>query len=110
MNEFEINLDSEDLKKLELEEELEKTKITIDVDKLAKSKIKYIELPLHRCIEWQGLDLDGNILRKSELFDGCLTAKDTKKAKQLNKIYQTRIWNLLDDNIKANMDFDDFVD
>lgn len=98
------------MKRFELEEELEKTKITIDVDKLAKSKIKQIELPLHRFIEWQGLDLDGNILRKNELFDGCLNDKDAKKAKQLNKIYQTRIWNLLDEDVKANMDFDDFVD
>ena len=90
-------------------EELEKIEIVIDVDKLAKSKIKKLVLPLHRFIEWQGIDLDGNVLSKTDLFVNCLNYKDLKKAKQLNKIYRTQIWNLLDDDIKKDMSFKDFV-
>ena len=110
MNEFEINLNSEDLKKLELEEELQKLEIIINIDKLAKSNIKQIVLPLHRFIEWRCLDEYNNFLRKSEIFDSCLAPADVNKAKQLNEILQTRIWNLLDENVKKDMNFRDFVD
>ena len=95
---------------IELEEKLEREYVTIDVEKLAKSKIKQIVLPLHRFIEWQTLDLDGKALRKGEMFDNCLDVISAEKAKQLNKIYQTQIWNLLDEDVKKDMNFKDFVD
>ena len=91
------------------EEELQKVKVIIDVDQLAKSNVKKIVIPLHRFIEWNVLDINENILRKSEMFNSCLNAEDCKKAKQLNLIYQTRIWELLDDDVKKDLNFDDFV-
>ncbi|MBQ7798650.1 MAG: hypothetical protein IJ371_05970 [Clostridia bacterium] len=96
MNEFEL-------------EELEKSCVIVDVNKLAKSNIKQIVLPLHRFIEWKGLDGNKNSLNKKELFN-CLKLKDRLNAIKLNKIYQTRIWNLLDEDVKKDMNFDDFVD
>ena len=98
------------MNEFELEEELQKVKVIIDVDQLAKSNIKQISLPLYRVIEWRCLDVDGKTLRKSEIFDSCLNTKDAKKAKQLNTIYQTRIWNLLDEDVKKGLKFEDFVD
>ena len=93
----------------ELEEELHKTEIVIDVDRLTKSNIKQIIMPLHRFIEWRCVDKNNKFLRKSEIFNGCLTPEDAEKAKTLNRLSCSHIWNLLDDKVKANMNFDDFV-
>ena len=97
------------MEELELEA-LEKEYITIDINKLSKSKIKQIILPLSHFIEWKGLDLDGKTLSKSKLFNACLSAKYARKAKLLNKLYAETIWNLLDDEFKEKMTIKDFVD
>lgn len=94
---------------IELEEKLEREYVTIDVKKLAKSKIKQIVLPLHRFIEWQTLDLDGKALRKGEMFDNCLDVISAEKAKTLNRLYSIHVWNLLDDDVKNGLDFEDFI-
>ena len=95
---------------IELEEKLQSEDVTIDVERLVKSNIKQIIIPLHRFIEWQCLDLDGKILRNSKMFDKCLKVKDATKAKTLNRLSKTHIWNLLDEDVKKDMDFDDFFD
>ena len=94
----------------ELEEKLHKTEIVIDVDRLAKSNIKQIIMPLHRFIEWRCVDKNNKFLRKSEIFDGCLAPEDAEKANTLNRLSSTHIWNLLDEDVKKDMSFEDFVD
>ena len=105
----EISWSNMDTSEIELEEELLKTHVSIDVNKLAKSNIKQIKMPLHRFIEWVCLSSNGQIMSKSEVFDSCLTAQNSKKAKTLNKLYQSRIWSLLGDEITKDMNFEDFV-
>lgn len=106
---IEISWKDIDMGKIDLEYELEKTEVIIDIEKIIKSNIKQIIIPLHRFVEWKCVDLNGKFLSKSELFNSCLNKKHSKKAKQLHKIYMTQIWNLLDDEVKKDMNFDDFV-
>ena len=96
------------MNEFELEEMLENKFVTIDINKLAKSNIKKIIIPLHRLFDLQCMDGKKHTLKNKELFN-CLKFQDIAKAKQLNKIYMTRIWNLLDDNVKKDMNFKDFV-
>ena len=98
------------MKDFELEKELEKVEVIIDVEKLTKSNIKQIVLPIYRFIEWRCCDADKNFLRKTEMFTSCLSRKDAEKAKTLNRLYFSHIWNLLDEDIKKDMNFDDFVE
>jgi hypothetical protein len=91
------------------EQELENVKVVIDVDKLVNSKIKHIIIKNSDLQELKCLDSKKQLLRKQELFN-CLKFKDIPSAKKLNKLYQTHIWALLDEDVKKDMNFKDFVD
>ena len=78
--------------------ELEKTYVLVDIDKLVKSNIKYISVPLNRFVEWQCLDLNRNFLSKNEMFNKCLNIEDGKKAKELSRIYCANFWNFSHEN------------
>lgn len=95
---------------IELEEELEREYVSIDVDRLVKSKIKQIVVPLPRFLNWQCIDINEKTLRNNDKFKKCLSAKDAKKAKMLNRLSQTHIWNLLDEDFKKKHNFKDFID
>ena len=97
------------IKDFELEKELKQLELAIDIDRLAKSNIKQIIIPLHRFIEWRCLDNNDKPLRKTQIFDSCLSPINAKKAKTLNRLLLTHIWNLLDEDVKKDMDFEDFV-
>ena len=104
---FAVNLS---LKDMQLAEELEQHKVAINVEKLFKSGIKQIIIPLYRFIEWKCFYAKKQKLHKSEMFDACLSVKDSKKAKTLNRIYATELWGLFDESVKKEMNFEDFVD
>ena len=93
---------------IKLEQELENIKVVIDVDKLIKVNIKYIVIRNSHLQELECLDDKKQLLRKRELFN-CLKFKDISKAKKLNRLYKTHIWGLLDDEVKKEINFEDFV-
>ncbi len=107
-NEIPIDYDSLDFSQFELEDELERSSVSIDVDKLAKSNIKSIIVRLPDFLELNCLDCNNNSLTFKALCD-FLSEENQAKAKKLNEIYKTHIWNLLDEKVKENMDFDEFV-
>lgn len=94
---------------LELERVLEKEYVAVDIERLVKSNIKQIVIPLHRFVEWKVLDINENSLYGKKLFDSCLDKKSAKKACKLNKLHMTHVWNLLDEDVKKDMNFKDFV-
>ena len=93
---------------IKLEQELENSKVVIDVDKLAKSNIKYIVIKNADLQELECLNNKKQVLRKRELFN-CLKQGSITKAKKLNRLYQSHIWGLIDDEVKKEMNFEDFV-
>ncbi len=104
---FAVNLS---IKDMQLAEELEKLKVIIDINRLIKSGIKKIELPLTRFMEWKCFDSKKQKLHKTQMFEACLNTSDAQKAKKLNRIYATELWGLFDESVKEKMNFEDFVD
>ena len=98
-----------DFSELELEDELSRTFVAIDIDRLAKSKVKQIVVCLSQFIEWQCLDLSGKPLRKNDMAENCLPAEEAEKAKTLNRMNKSRVWDLLDEDVKKDMTFENFV-
>lgn len=78
--------------------ELERTNVIVDVDKLVKSNIKYISIPLNRFIEWECWNSNTEHLSKNDMYIKCLSVDDAEKAKSLSKIYCSSFWNYLENN------------
>ena len=105
-----ISMSKSFLNYLKSKEDLERAVVKINVNKLIQSNIKQIVLPLHRFIEWKCFGAKKQKLHKSEMFDACLGIRDAKRAKKLNRIYASEIWDLFDDAVKNKITFKDFVD